>query len=222
MAVNISINIESLKNIEEMKMSFSAKFNLVAKWFDARLTWNDLNDDKFLNIPDLDVIEKLWVPTIIFENTENKYETPLDKKARIIVKKGGSYSLSSFYEMEEVAYYKGSENSLQYSRDFYLMFECQFELHNYPFDTQICTFLLKKPSKVDKFVELIPKQLVYSGPLSMPEFFIVKFDMIAETECKEYDIQVRIIMKRRVSQHLLSTYLPSLCILIIAQVFTLV
>ena len=59
LAVNISINIESLQNIEEVKLSFSAKFNLVAEWFDPRLTWNDLNDDDFLNIPDQDVIDKL-------------------------------------------------------------------------------------------------------------------------------------------------------------------
>ena len=40
----------------------------------------DLNDDKFLNIPDQDIIDKLWVPVIIFDNTENKYETPLHGK----------------------------------------------------------------------------------------------------------------------------------------------
>ena len=202
-------------------MSFSAKFNLAADWFDARLTWNNLNDDKFLNIPNKDVIDKLWVPTIIFENTENKYETPLDEKARILVKKEGNFTLSSVHEMEETAYYEGSENGLQYSRDFYLRFKCQFELQNYPFDTQTCTFMIKKPSKVDKFVKLIPSKLDYSGPLSMAEFVIIKFDMLAETDSKEYDIQVRIIMKRRVAQHLLSTYLPSLCILIIAQVHSL-
>ena len=81
--VNIVINIESLENIEEVKMSFSAKFNLVAEWFDYRLTWNNLNNDKFLNIPDREVFEKLWVPVVIFVNTENKHETPMEKKARL-------------------------------------------------------------------------------------------------------------------------------------------
>ena len=58
MAVNVSIHIESLENIEEFKMSFSAKFNLVAEWFDHRLTWNDLNVDKYLNIPNQEIIDK--------------------------------------------------------------------------------------------------------------------------------------------------------------------
>ena len=207
-----------MQNIEEVKLSFSAKFNLVAEWFDSRLTWNDLNDDDFLNIPDQDVIDKLWVPIIKFENTENKYETPHDQKATILVKKRGNPILSPIQEMEEIAYYKGSENSLQYARDFFFRFRCDFELRNFPFDTQICTFLLKKKSRFKKFMDLIPSQLQYLGPVSIAEFFIIQTDMVSGETNDKFDIKVRIIMKRRVSQHLLSTYLPSLCILIVAQV----
>ena len=199
-------------------MSFSAKFNLVAEWFDYRLTWNNLNNDKFLNIPDREVFEKLWVPVVIFENTENKHETPMDKKARLVVERRGNYTLAPITETEEIAYYKGSESSLQYSRDFYLRLKCQFELQNYPFDKQICKILLKKPSKEDKFLQYIPKKIGYTGPLDMAEFVITDYDMIDKAEDSEADIEVRIFMKRRIQKHLLSTYLPSLCILIIAQV----
>ena len=71
MIVNVSINIESIEYIEEVKMSFTAKFGLSVEWFDQRLMWNDLNDDQFLNIPNEEVINALWVPTIVFENTED-------------------------------------------------------------------------------------------------------------------------------------------------------
>ena len=96
--------------------------------------------------------------------------------------------------------------------------KCHFELHYYPFDSQVCTILLKKPSKVDKFVDLIPNHLNYSGPLDMAEFVIIDYDIFAMANSYDFDIKVQITMKRRISQHLLSTYLPSLCILIIAQV----
>ena len=202
-------------------MSFTAKFDLSVEWFDQRLAWNDLNDDQFLNIPNEEVINALWVPTIVFENTEDKFETPIDRKSRILVKKEGQYTLSPVEEMEEIAYYKGSENSLQYSRDFFLRFKCHFELHYYPFDSQVCTILMKKPSKVDKFVDLIARHLNYSGPHDMAEFVIIDYDMFAMANNDDFDIKVQITMKRRISQHLLSTYLPSLCILIIAQVTSL-
>ena len=186
--VNISMSIEVLENIEEVKMSFSAKLNLAAEWFDARLTWNDLSDDEFLNIPNKDLIGKLWVPEIIFENTENKVETPIDRKARFVVKRKGNYTLSSENEMEEIAYYKGSENSLQYSRDFYLRFKCQFELQYYPFDTQTCTILLKRPSRERKFLKYMARNLDYSGPLGLAEFVITKFNIFAESENPDYKI----------------------------------
>ena len=216
--INIVINIESLENIQEVKMSFYAKFNLVAEWYDDRLTWNDLNDDKFLNIPDQEVINRLWVPVVIFDNTENKFETPLDKKSRLVVQKKGKYTLAPVTETEETAYYKGSENKLEYSRDFFLRFKCRFELQNYPFDTQICTINIKKPSKEDKFLRYIPKHVAYTGPLGMAAFVITHYDMIGKTDRNSADIQVRIFLKRRISKHILSTYLPSLCILIVAQV----
>ena len=145
-------------------MSFSSFFNLVAEWFDKRLTWNDLNDDKFLNIPGQDVLDKLWFPSVIFKNTPNNYQTMMDSKARLLVKKEGNFTLSSVHEVEETAYYKGSENTIEYSRDFYQQFKCIFELQDYPFDTQICTFLLKRPNKVEKFVKFVPNELQYFGP----------------------------------------------------------
>ena len=85
--MNITIKIE---DIEEVKMSFISKFKLILEWYDDKVTWNDLNDDKFLNIPSVDVIDKLWVPVVIFVNTEMKTETEMDKKSRIVVVKKGN------------------------------------------------------------------------------------------------------------------------------------
>ena len=137
-------------------MSFSAKFNLAVEWFDSRLTWNNLNDDKYLNILDQNTVKNLWVPKVIFENTEDKFETPLDGKARLIVEKKEKYTLADETETEETAYYKGSENSIEYSRDFYLRFKCDYELRYYPFDRQVCSILLNKPGKQAKFLHLVP------------------------------------------------------------------
>ena len=73
-------------------MSFSANFRLILKWFDPKITWNDLSNDKFLNVPASNILEKLWIPVVIFPNTEKKVESPLDKKARIVVERLGPYT----------------------------------------------------------------------------------------------------------------------------------
>ena len=77
---------------------------------------------------------------------------------------------------------------------------------------------MKKPRKVEHFVEFLPKQLKYTGPQLMAEFTIMKLDMKKTFGAEDFDIEVQIVMKRRITQHLLSTYLPSFCILCIAQV----
>ena len=219
--VNISIIIESIERIDVVKMSFSAKFKLIMEWFDAKITWNDLNDDKFLNIPSQNIVERLWVPVIIFVNTEMKSETTIDNKARIVVEKKGKYTLSPTQDMEEIAYYKGSENPIRYLRDFYLRFNCQFDLQSYPFDSQVCTILMMMPGKEDQFMKFIPKYLAYSGPKGLAEFFITSIAMMPAKDTEEYNIKVIISLKRRIAKHIQSTYLPSICILIIAQVCTL-
>ena len=219
--MNITIKIESIEDIREVKMSFLSKFKLILEWYDDKITWNDLNDDKFLNIPSDDVTEKIWVPVVMFVNTERKTQTRIDEKSRIVVEKKGKYHLSPTEDMEEIAYYEGSENPLRYWRDFFLRFNCAFDLKNYPFDSQVCTFLMKMPSKEYEFMRFIPKQLDYTGPLGLADFFITKIDMISATEEEDYNVKVRIFMKRRVGKHIQSTYLPSLCIQIIAQVIVL-
>ena len=75
--------------------------------------------------------------------------------------------------------------------------------------------------KEAKFVKMIPNKLDYMGPVEMLTYYVVDYQMI-ESELPPKTLKVTIQLKRMVSQHLLSTYLPSLCILIIAQVFQLV
>ena len=144
--------------------------------------------------------------------------TGIHNFSRIVVDKIGDYTLSPIADMEEHAYYKGSENPLRYSRDFYLRFSCQFDLKDYPFDTQICSIIMRKPSKEDQFMRFLPESLNYSGPVDLPEYFITNLEMKVEDTNEEYDVKVDIHMKRRIAKHIQSTYLPVLCLMIIAQV----
>ena len=48
--MKLSLSLESVENIEEVKMSFSAKFNLQLQWFDKRLDWMNLKNEKHLNL----------------------------------------------------------------------------------------------------------------------------------------------------------------------------
>ena len=118
-------------------------------------------------------------------------------------------------DLYETTYFPGSENPILYSRTYALDFLCQFELQKYPFDTQTCRIIIGPRNKELNFVKLIPNKVSYKGPIKMMTYRVMDYD-IGESEQGSVIITIR--LKRMVSQHILSTYLPSLCILIIAQV----
>ena len=90
--------------------------------------------------PNLDQ-PSIWVPTVIFANSPNNDFSVTDGKASLTVEKRGNSSISPHNELQEVAYYEGSENPVTYRRKFKKDFACNFELHTYPFDTQVLFIL---------------------------------------------------------------------------------
>ena len=115
---------------------------------------------------------------------------------------------------EETAYYEGVENPVTFSREYNQEFECDFELHNYPSDVQRCQIVLSPTEKDQFFINLLNENLVYSGPVQMLTYMVKEYRI----ERIDGSVKVSILLKRLISRHILSTYLPSLCILIIAQV----
>ena len=109
--------------------------------------------------------------------------------------------------------------TLTYAREFHYKFNCPFSLQNYPFDTQTCTIQLSKEMKVTNFIKLFPNILTYKGPKQLMEFTVLSYKMESSpTSCMDHDIVITVVLKRRIGKHITSTFLPSLCILILAQV----
>ena len=177
----------------------------------------NLYNDKRLNILSEYEISMIWTPKVVFVNTENEETTKPDNSSKIILDRASSYELDKS-DFHETAYFPGSENPLTYSRIFSLDFKCSFELQKFPFDIQTCEIVMSVTFKESIFVRLIPNKLHYTGPIEMLTYSIVDYS-IGDGGSSPDTLVVTIQLKRMVSRHLLSTYLPSLCILIIAQVF---
>ena len=217
--VNVSMTIENIESIQEVQRRFTASLVLHVEWFDSRLTWNDLNKDPYLNRPSARQKGLFWVPKLVFSNSENETEMPKDSKTKILIHMLGNFTMSDQYTLHETAFYSGGENPVIYSRRFNLKFKCRFRLSYFPFDTQICTIELKAGNKVGNFVQLVPEDLEYVGAKRLATFRVnqVTFET-ASSESEGFDIRVKIVLKRRIKQHLIGIYLPSLFIMTIAQV----
>ena len=196
-------------------MSYTVEFTLSMKWYDARVTWNNLNQDSMLNIPAIEDVRKLWTPNLVFWNTDNKLQTDSGQEGKIFVEKEGNYTLSPDTNLAEVAIYSGSENGINFNKHYHLKFKCNFDLQKFPFDSQTCYMILRTLKNSQKFINLINSTLDYLGPSDVEDFHIQKVEFVRETF---FCAKVKIKFKRRIDKHVLSTYLQSLCILITAQV----
>ena len=69
--LKVSVTIEGIKSVEEVKSRYTATFNLKLEWMDARLTWYDLREDFDLNILSEEQKKKIWFPKILIRNSED-------------------------------------------------------------------------------------------------------------------------------------------------------
>ena len=216
--VEISIDITLIEKIEEVASRFTSTFTLTAEWIDPRLVWRDLNEDIFLNIPSEEQKYIFWFPKIILVNSENNSEVPNDEEAKLLVKKNGELSMSSANSLHETAYFSGMENPIFFSREFNEKFKCSFNLRFFPFDTQNCFIALTAGNKVRHFIRLVGKSLDFTGDTKLATFHVINWTLETDSSSSEVDVKVNIYFKRRLAQHFLGIYLPSIFIMTVAQV----
>ena len=67
--IEISIDLLSIFNIDEINMKFHCKLRLTMKWRDSRLTFVNLMDKG--NILSSNNIASIWIPILEFDNSED-------------------------------------------------------------------------------------------------------------------------------------------------------
>ena len=136
LCVNVSLSILDILQIDEMKETFTAKISLRREWMDRRLTYKNLKR-KNSNKNDLSTeeAESIWYPSVSINNVENKEKvkpTDIENHARVIPDQNFSYTYK-----DNRHFFKGSENKLTLTKQWTVEFVCHYELHWYPFDTQV-------------------------------------------------------------------------------------
>ena len=110
-------------------------------WRENRVSYHNLKDRDTLNALSEEDYEKLWLPEVIYENTDQKESTRLgtawEWKTRVIVKREGNLTRSGLETVDETEFFRGNENRLVMSQVYTHTFQCPYELAAYPFDTQV-------------------------------------------------------------------------------------
>ena len=193
------------------------KFNLRMEWMDARLEFYNIKLDETMNVITTEELERIWLPIIVFDNTESDQRSILDGKSFATIKRMNKGIGSDSTISEDIDIYKGSENTITMSRLYNIEFFCDYDMRWYPFDAQTCFMDMKLGGGTDKLVSLIPGQLKYLGPKELTQYYVKKY-LIGETVFEDgKGLSVSITFGRRLLGTILTVYLPTVLLNVIGH-----
>ena len=77
MILNVSVALESIRDLDELKSLMKIQISLKVSWIDSRLTFINVHKN-LVNPITLVQKKKLWMPSLVFDNTNDKTEVSFD------------------------------------------------------------------------------------------------------------------------------------------------
>ena len=166
------MRIHNLQHFDPVTHGFDAEFTLDLEWFDSRVKFKNLRSKPDINELSFEEAKKIWFPHFVFDNTEHKEMDIIDEKAIFHVLKKGEGKRYKKYVLENKFVYEGKENYIEYQRNYAKHFDCHYQLHWYPFDTEECHIDIAPFGDLKNFIELVTEDFIYEGPMDLTEFVI--------------------------------------------------
>ena len=96
-----------------------------------------------------------------------------------------------------------------------------YPIHRYPFDTQSCTIQLAVQELDLETVRLIPKEIIMNEKLQLTMYIITKWHLVYRNLTHpQSGIEMVLVLKRRITNELLTTYLPTILLILITYATT--
>ena len=216
--VEVSSQIWAVLDIKEVGHIMKLKFELSLRWFDRRLQYYNLKDDENMNALLYKETQKLWVPSVIFQNTESEVISKNDKKSRMIVlkKKSGTFNSDGLLN-EDIDFYEGGDNPIILSRVYDIEFLCDYKMQWYPFDTQTCYMEFRLKEGMASFVDLMPGTREYLGPKELTQYFVKRTGIEKYKKMGKKGVRVSITLGRRLLGVFLTVYFPTILLNLIGH-----
>ena len=139
--VGISIILMRVVNIDEVDDSIHLQFQISLQWRENRAKFQNLKDKTSLNALTEDDIQRLWLPLVIYDNTDQKESTRLgwvnEWTTRVTVTREGNFTRAGLDQVDEAEIFDGADNNLTMTQTYTHEFQCRYRLQRYPFDTQV-------------------------------------------------------------------------------------
>ncbi|XP_045129533.1 uncharacterized protein LOC123515136 isoform X2 [Portunus trituberculatus] len=214
--VLIYINIIAFPSIVTQDLTYVSTMSLSLQWKDVRLSYLNLKDDRTLNLLFGEAVASIWTPRVFFSNAQGNIFTNLDQGARVEVVRQGTSKPAPPHLTHEMNIFSGLENSLETSQLYTLTYTCDFDLIMFPFDAQVCFLRFTLVSAAATYMQLVPAAANYSGPPALIEYTIGRLDMERVSGGEFSTIQVNVRFIRRYGFYLLTLYIPTTLLMVIA------
>ena len=140
--VSVSIDLLRLVDIDEEDYSIEIQFEITLVWKEKRATFQNLKKRDSLNTLSEKDIDTLWLPKVIYENTDQKETTRLGSnwewETHLLVRREQEKgTMSGLESIDETEIFSGIENSLIMNQTYTHTFQCNYDLSFYPFDSQV-------------------------------------------------------------------------------------
>ena len=134
-------------SIEEEAHKIEFQFEIMLEWYENnRVEYHNLKKKTALNALTQDDIKKLWLPLILYANTDQTETTRLGENwewsTSVTVTREGEFTRAPVKVMDEAEIFQAEENKLTMIQTYTHEFQCIYELRKYPFDTQVNIMLL--------------------------------------------------------------------------------
>lgn len=109
--------------------------------------------------------------------------------------------------------FSGRKNAISLTREYYQDYACEFHLHYYPFDTQVCSLIFEIQGKTDNFIRL-SKASGTSGIEFLSSRKLVEYEIQMEalefkSENNKSQAIVKFVFRRRMEFHVANTFLQT-------------
>ena len=140
--VGISLSLLKIVSMEEVQHKISLQFEIILEWRENRARYHNLKVKTNLNALTDANIRSLWLPYVLYSNTDMKEAVQLDDgvpptRTTILVAREGKFIRSDFDVTDEIEIFEGKDNRLSMYQTYTKRFQCQYHLQRYPFDTQV-------------------------------------------------------------------------------------
>ena len=142
--LNILIDLLKIVDMEETSHKIDFQFKISLEWKENdRVVFHNLKQDTSLNAMSSKDIASLWLPLVIYDNTDQKEVTRLGEYGNgewntpVSVIREGNFTRSGLEVVDETEIFKGEENTLFMQQVYTLQFQCKYNLQDYPFETQV-------------------------------------------------------------------------------------